>query len=221
MWVCSRTLACYSYHPDTCMWPYNFQEQSKPLSAFLNVFSPVPCFLWHLIILSLLCLLLFFLFLVLLPPPTPHPSSPVFPQCISWDSGIYACTLRGFWILRKFGFTSFLPTASFRHQYFIRPLIECSVQRCNGLLGSILCIHLFCGSLVMWFSVTDLWPDSLCCRQFVRRHQMTPHNMKSVKRLYKQSARSVALRSHHQHLKCYAHHILEFMFVYFQKLWLY
>lgn len=73
--------------------------------------SSVSCFLWHHSILSLLCLPLSCSTFVFL--------SPVFSQCLPGDSGVYAWTLRGFWILRKFGFNSLLPTAFFRHQYFI------------------------------------------------------------------------------------------------------
>lgn len=59
---------------------------------------------------------------------------PVFSQCLPGDSGVYACTLRGFWILRKFGFNSLLPTAFFGHQYFIMLLIACGTHGCNELL---------------------------------------------------------------------------------------
>lgn len=89
-------------------------------------------------------------------------------QCLSGDSGVYARTFTGFWILRKFGFISLLPTA------FVRALP--SVH--GRVFGRI-------------YLSTDCCFHCLCCRPFVRKPLKTRHSMKSVRRPCKLLARCV------------------------------
>ena len=144
----------------------------------------------------------FFLFLSgFMLPSAPHysPSLPlpcstfillsaVFCQCLPGDSGVYACTLRGFWILRKFGFRSLLPTAFFKASIFY-PTSERTWGPVNCYWGfARKCVFVWdVSTICYWLS---LWLP-FCCRQSVRRRPKTQHNMKTVRGLCKESARCV------------------------------
>lgn len=114
--------------------------------------------------------------------------SAVFCQCLPGDSGVYACTLRGFWILRKFGFRSLLPTAFFKASIFY-PTSEHTWGPVNCYWGfARKCVFVWdVSTICYWLS---LWLP-FCCRQSVRRRPKTQHNMKTVRGLCKESARCV------------------------------
>lgn len=114
-----------------------FQLQSclcgvKNIKSFLNILSRFHFNLsLHVFVLQFLaafgatifCFHCAFLSLALL---LSSPLSLIFNQYLSGDSGVYACIFRGFWILRKFGSISLLPTAFSRHWYF---MCDCAWRR--------------------------------------------------------------------------------------------
>lgn len=108
---------------------HNYLKEFTLLLFLLMFFFPssssVSCFLWHQLILSLLCL-----FVPLL-CYTSIALSPFLLQCLPTDYGVYACTLRGFWILRKFGFNELLPTVPFLCSSEFFPGFGCGVHGCK------------------------------------------------------------------------------------------
>lgn len=126
---------------------------SSPLSSFLMFFSLLQfhasfgttVFCPHCASLSSSPLLYF------------HP--PVLRHRLPGDSGVYARTLRGFWILRKFGFNSLLPTAffDFMHQYFIRLLVKCGVHGYTELLLGLVQEWVLCFYNINWFNWFEHW----------------------------------------------------------------
>lgn len=149
----------------------------------------VSCFLRHHIILSRLCFPLFLSAALL------SSSSP--PSSISFSLGTLDFLLVN---SEAFGSWESLVSIHFFPQclkafkfYQASDRVECACVQWIFWVFVHECV--LCGFFIAWSSVTYLCPDSLCCRQFVRRHLKTQHNMKSVRRLCKQWARSVGLRS--------------------------
>ena len=59
---------------------------------------------------------------------------------VSGDSGVYACTFTGFWILRKFGFISLLPTAFVRVQPFVHMDVCLGEFLCHLIVTLAVCV---------------------------------------------------------------------------------
>lgn len=144
----------------------------------------MSCCLWHHIILSPLCLPLFLSHALL--------SSSSVQSSVSVSLGTLGFMLGN---SKAFGSWESLVSICFFPQCLRAPIFYQASDKVSwnvvGFSFAWTCF-VFIKALI---SITDVCPDPLCCRQFVRRRPKTLHRMKSVRKLYKQSARSVGFRS--------------------------